>query len=293
MIASVRGRVLDLRLDAVVVEVGGVGLLAYATPATLAGLRIGQEAALATSLVVREDALTLYGFADADEREVFETVQTVSGVGPRLALAMLASFSHLGTRHNAWRAVFHLRKSWLSREILFSLLFGAAWLAVTLAVLFLPRAAILLGSVASILGLGLLYSMAQVYHLRAVPAWNTWHTDAGFLASALLLGSLMMSSILSYEAQATGTGLSSREWAGLGGWSVVLLLLGPLFSADHASHPLAVTLWRAFLGLSLLAVVVVYFMPAMLGWWAPGVAFLLVLVSGIRELFEPVGEIEL
>lgn len=90
MIASVRGRVLDLRLDAVVVEVGGVGLLAYATPATLAGLRIGQEAALATSLVVREDALTLYGFADADEREVFETVQTVSGVGPRLALAMLA-----------------------------------------------------------------------------------------------------------------------------------------------------------------------------------------------------------
>ncbi len=93
MIASVRGRVLDLRLDAVVVEVGGVGLLAYATPATLAGLRIGQEAALATSLVVREDALTLYGFADADEREVFEAVQTVSGVGPRLALAMLAVHS--------------------------------------------------------------------------------------------------------------------------------------------------------------------------------------------------------
>ena len=93
MIASVRGRVLDLRLDGVVVEVGGVGLLAHATPATLAGLRVGQEAALATSLVVREDALTLFGFADADEREVFETVQTVSGVGPRLALAMLAVHS--------------------------------------------------------------------------------------------------------------------------------------------------------------------------------------------------------
>jgi len=93
VIASVRGRVLDLRLDGVVVEVGGVGLLAHATPATLAGLRVGQEAALATSLVVREDALTLFGFADADEREVFETVQTVSGVGPRLALAMLAVHS--------------------------------------------------------------------------------------------------------------------------------------------------------------------------------------------------------
>lgn len=90
MIASVRGRVLDLRLDAVVLEVGGVGLLAHATPATLGSLRIGAEASLATALVVREDALTLYGFADGDERDVFETVQTVSGVGPRLALAMLA-----------------------------------------------------------------------------------------------------------------------------------------------------------------------------------------------------------
>lgn len=90
MIASLRGRVVDLRLDGVVVEVGGVGLLAHATPATLAGLRIGQEASLATSLIVREDALTLYGFADTDERDVFEAVQTVGGVGPRLALAMLA-----------------------------------------------------------------------------------------------------------------------------------------------------------------------------------------------------------
>jgi Holliday junction DNA helicase RuvA len=90
VIASVRGRVLDLRLDAVVLEVGGVGLLAHATPATLGSLRIGAEASLATALVVREDALTLYGFADGDERDVFETVQTVSGVGPRLALAMLA-----------------------------------------------------------------------------------------------------------------------------------------------------------------------------------------------------------
>lgn len=93
MIASLSGRVVDVRLDGVVVEVGGVGLLAHATPATLAGLRRGAQAELATSLVVREDALTLYGFADADERDVFEAVQTVSGVGPRLALAMLAVHS--------------------------------------------------------------------------------------------------------------------------------------------------------------------------------------------------------
>lgn len=98
MIASVRGRVAALRLDAAVVEVGGVGMLVQATPATLAGLRTGSECELATSLVVREDSLTLFGFADADERDVFETVQTVSGIGPRLALAMLAVHSPDGLR---------------------------------------------------------------------------------------------------------------------------------------------------------------------------------------------------
>ncbi len=93
MIASVRGTVQAVRLDGAVVEVGGVGMLVHATPTTLAGLRVGAEATLATSLVVREDSLTLFGFADADERAVFESVQTVSGVGPRLALAMLAVHS--------------------------------------------------------------------------------------------------------------------------------------------------------------------------------------------------------
>lgn len=90
MIASVRGEVLALRLDAVVIEVGGVGLLIQAAPRTLAPLVVGRPARLATSLVVREDALTLFGFADDDERATFETLQTVSGIGPRLALAMLA-----------------------------------------------------------------------------------------------------------------------------------------------------------------------------------------------------------
>jgi holliday junction DNA helicase RuvA len=98
VIASVRGRVLAVRLDAAVVEVGGVGLLMQATPATLAGLRTGQEAELATSLVVREESLTLFGFADTDERDVFETLQTVSGIGPRLALAMLAVHTPEGLR---------------------------------------------------------------------------------------------------------------------------------------------------------------------------------------------------
>lgn len=90
MISSVRGTVLSVGLDHVVVEVGGVGLAVQATPATLATLRRGEEASLATTLVVREDSLTLFGFADPDARELFGLLQTVSGVGPRLAMATLA-----------------------------------------------------------------------------------------------------------------------------------------------------------------------------------------------------------
>ncbi|ROR74322.1 Holliday junction branch migration protein RuvA [Bogoriella caseilytica] len=90
MIASMSGVVEALGLDHAVLAVGGVGVRIEATPATLASLRVGAAARLATSLVVREESLTLFGFADDDERAVFEAVQTVSGVGPRLALAMVA-----------------------------------------------------------------------------------------------------------------------------------------------------------------------------------------------------------
>lgn len=90
MIASVRGTVLAIGLDHAVVDVGGVGLAVLATPSTLATLRTGEQARLVTALVVREDSLTLYGFPDADARELFRLLQTVSGIGPRLALATLA-----------------------------------------------------------------------------------------------------------------------------------------------------------------------------------------------------------
>ena len=93
MIAALRGSVLSVEPTAAVIEAGGVGYAVQATPATLAGLRVGQEAFVHTSLVVREDSMTLFGFADADEREVFDTLQTVSGVGPKLALTILATLT--------------------------------------------------------------------------------------------------------------------------------------------------------------------------------------------------------
>jgi holliday junction DNA helicase RuvA len=90
MIASVRGNVAALGPDGAVVEVGGIGLAVSCSPGTLARLRVGEPARLATSLVVREDSLTLYGFADDDERALFELLQTANGVGPKLAQTMLA-----------------------------------------------------------------------------------------------------------------------------------------------------------------------------------------------------------
>jgi Holliday junction DNA helicase RuvA len=93
LIASVRGTVVALGPDGAVVEVGGVGLSVSCSPATLARLRVGEPARLATSLVVREDSLTLFGFADDDERALFELLQTANGVGPKLAQTMLAVHS--------------------------------------------------------------------------------------------------------------------------------------------------------------------------------------------------------
>jgi Holliday junction DNA helicase RuvA len=90
VIASVRGPVQSVGLDHAVIEVGGVGFAVQAAPSTLATLRRGEEARLSTALIVREDSLTLFGFADTDARDLFWLLLTVSGIGPRLGLAMLA-----------------------------------------------------------------------------------------------------------------------------------------------------------------------------------------------------------
>jgi len=93
MIAHLNGMVAGITPDGAVIDVGGVGLRVQCTPDTLAGLTLGAQAQVATSLIVREDSLTLFGFASDDERNVFDLLQTATGVGPRLALAMLAVHS--------------------------------------------------------------------------------------------------------------------------------------------------------------------------------------------------------
>ena len=93
MIAFVRGQVAAVTLTSAVLEVGGVGLELMCTPGTLATLRVGRPATLPTSMVVREDSLTIFGFLDDDEKQVFEIVQTASGVGPKVAQAIVAVMS--------------------------------------------------------------------------------------------------------------------------------------------------------------------------------------------------------
>ena len=93
MIAHLNGTVSNVSPDGAVIDVGGVGLRVQCTPDTLSALKPGERALVQTSLVVREDSLTLFGFGSEDERNVFELLQTASGIGPRLALAMLAVHS--------------------------------------------------------------------------------------------------------------------------------------------------------------------------------------------------------
>lgn len=92
MIASVRGEVIDIALDHAVIEAAGVGYKVMTTPSTLATLRRGAEARLITAMIVREDSMTLYGFSDAESRDLFTTLLSVSGVGPKIGLATLAVY---------------------------------------------------------------------------------------------------------------------------------------------------------------------------------------------------------
>lgn len=93
MIAQLSGTVIAAGATWVVLDLNGFGVRAQCTPATASAVRIGQPATLATSLVVREDSLTLYGFADADERDCFELVQSASGIGPKIAQAVVSVLS--------------------------------------------------------------------------------------------------------------------------------------------------------------------------------------------------------
>lgn len=90
MISSLRGAVLQAAGGSAVIEVGGVGFSVQLTPDHVLSLRVGDEAFVYTSLIVREDALQLFGFADVEQLQVFELLTSVSGVGPKSAIGVLS-----------------------------------------------------------------------------------------------------------------------------------------------------------------------------------------------------------
>lgn len=93
MIAFVRGSVVSVGSDTLVIDIGPIGMTVTVTPATALTVRVGEHVQLVTSMVIREDSWTVYGFLESDEKWVFELVQTVNGIGPRIALAVLATMS--------------------------------------------------------------------------------------------------------------------------------------------------------------------------------------------------------
>jgi Holliday junction DNA helicase RuvA len=93
MISFVRGTVALAGADQLVIDLGSVGISVQCTPGTALSVRHGEHVELMTTMVVREDGWTLYGFTDPDERTVFEQVQTVTGIGPRIAMALLGTLS--------------------------------------------------------------------------------------------------------------------------------------------------------------------------------------------------------
>jgi anaerobic dimethyl sulfoxide reductase subunit C (anchor subunit) len=147
--------------------------------------------------------------------------------GLLMLLALAASFFHLGSPGRAWRAVANVRSSWLSREILFALLFAGATIILGAMKWFDWGSAALrsaMGGLAALLGLLLLLSMAKAYRLRTVPAWDTWATPATFLMAALLLGGLGAGAMLGLVPGARHEMVRAvQQWIALG--AIVLLCM--------------------------------------------------------------------
>jgi anaerobic dimethyl sulfoxide reductase subunit B len=150
-------------------------------------------------------------------------------IGACLGIGLLASLAHLGTKRKALLALQNLRRSWLSREVLFAGLFGAGWLMTTAQSLIGGQGTLELAGLTATLGLGLVYSMSRVYRLPAVPAWNTWRTNAGFLVSALLLGQSAMTALLAYTSHIIGMPGSPLPWLMAARVTLILLIAQRIF----------------------------------------------------------------
>jgi len=128
----------------------------------------------------------------------FVSLMTNMVIGFCVITGTLASFFHLGLKRNAWRVLANLRKSWLSKEILFLGFFSAAWLS------WIVTQTSFLGWLASFTGFGFIYSMWNVYRLRSMPVWNRHKTLFAFLISAILLGHWVLVPVMLIQSRLLG-----------------------------------------------------------------------------------------
>jgi anaerobic dimethyl sulfoxide reductase subunit B (iron-sulfur subunit) len=194
------------------------------------------------------------------------TVPVLITIGMLIGLSGLASLLHLGAPKNAWRAVIHLRKSWLSREILMFVLFGGSWL-ISLVMPGMGKLPL------TLCGLGLVYSMARVYRLRSMPAWGTSRTLLAFLVSAVLLGGIGMD-ILNNSGRTVFMPFTNLV-VGAG----LLAALGLSLADRGQSHQTVHRLRLGLIGLGLVGTLGVYVVPNAIGRWPALPIFAIVLIE--------------
>ncbi len=195
-------------------------------------------------------------------------------IGLCLSAGLISSFAHLGTKRNAWRVLNHLRKSWLSREILFTILFGAGWI-VTLISLILHTHLTIFNWLTALIGLGLIHCMAQVYRLPSVPVWDSWRTNIRFFVSAGLLGILGMVLILAWIH------IPTLQQAQTGSVVIILLITQAVITK---SPSLSIGGRRLQFGLILAGMIgaaVLFFIPGSFGKYSGIVVFLIILTEEI------------
>lgn len=217
-----------------------------------------------------------WGLGDGSEARRI-TLMPLLGVGMAITAALLASIFHLGTPENAWRALNHLRKSWLSREILFTTGFAGSWAVIIgLKLLQIGTSSlwISLAALTGLFGAAAAYSMQRVYQLRSVPAWNTNRTFLEFTMSTVGLGCLLTGTLLSRDAPG-----AAITWIALAGMLASTIAILVTFSFANIENR-KLRSWRIGLLLAvLLGSMAISIWPSSVGMGSMFMVFLIALVE--------------
>ena len=195
-------------------------------------------------------------------------------IGLCLSAGLMSSFAHLGTKRNAWRVLNHLRKSWLSREILLTILFGAGWV-MTVICLILHAHLTIFTWLTALIGFGLIQCMAQVYRLPSVPVWDSWRTNIRFFASAGLLGILGMVLILASNH------IPTFQPAQTGSLVIVLLITQAAIANSPSFSNGGRKLQFGLILAGMIASAILFFIPGSFGLYSAIGVFIIILMEEI------------